>query len=348
MRVLLITPSFAPAIGGNARTASRWAAGLSARGVDVSMADMANDPGGRRLIATARAFAPDLLHAHHAWKAGRWLTAADPEGRRPWVVSFAGTDLLALEKGDGTSEQIRGVCRRAARFVVQGRDAQRRLTAAAPEWASRVVYVSKGVWLDDEAYPLRREAGVAEDEVLFLLPGGVRRVKGQLAIVRAFARLRQAVPEARARLVLAGPVIEADYAARVARAGEACGARRVEVPPAAMGGAYREADVVVNASEAEGFSNALLEAMAAGRAVLASRIGANVEAVEEGRTGLLFSGEEEFVARAAALARDPALRRRLGEAAARAIAARYDPAAEAAALAAVYAEALGEKKRAPA
>ena len=47
------------------------------------------------------------------------------------------------------------------------------------------------------------------------------------------------------------------------------------------------ADLYVHPSLEEGYSNALLEAMAAGKAVVATAVGGNVEAVSEGVTGLL-------------------------------------------------------------
>ena len=47
------------------------------------------------------------------------------------------------------------------------------------------------------------------------------------------------------------------------------------------------ADVYVHPSLQEGYSNALLEAMAAGKAVVATAVGGNVEAVSDGVTGLL-------------------------------------------------------------
>ncbi len=343
MKILIITPSFLPAISGNARTVARWASGLSARGEEVVVCDMSQDPSGEKLAAAFAEVAPDVIHAHHAWKGGRWLGYLSGAGAAPRVVSFAGTDLLALEGGGEAAASVGKIAQSAARIVAPGQDTLRRLQAALPALSGRMRLVPKGIWIDDEAYPLRAEMGYSGQEKLFLLTGGVRRVKNQLFAVRAWRRLLVEIPEA--RLVLAGPVIDPDYAALVEQEGEGLALRRIEVPPAAMGGAYREADVVLNVSESEGFSNALLEAMSAGRAVLASRIGANAEAVEEGKTGLLFApgDEKEFVAKGAALARDESLRARLGEAARTYVAGRYDAAAEIDALTAVYKEVMGHE-----
>jgi glycosyltransferase involved in cell wall biosynthesis len=46
-------------------------------------------------------------------------------------------------------------------------------------------------------------------------------------------------------------------------------------------------DIFVLPSLAEGISNTILEAMASGLPVIATRVGGNVELVEEGRTGFL-------------------------------------------------------------
>jgi glycosyltransferase involved in cell wall biosynthesis len=48
--------------------------------------------------------------------------------------------------------------------------------------------------------------------------------------------------------------------------------------------------------------------------VLASDIEGNRSLIEDGVTGLLFSGPEDFAEKAARLLSDPGLRRRLGEA----------------------------------
>lgn len=77
------------------------------------------------------------------------------------------------------------------------------------------------------------------------------------------------------------------------------------------------ADLAVLASHEEGFPNAVLEAMAARRAVIGTRAGGIPEAIEEGKTGLIVPPRDP-AALGAALARliaDATLRSKMGEAA---------------------------------
>src|SRR5947208_2452803 len=74
-------------------------------------------------------------------------------------------------------------------------------------------------------------------------------------------------------------------------------------------------DVAVLTSRAEGMSNAVLEYMAAGRAVVASAVGAMPELIEDGVHGLLVPPGDDAALAAALdrLLRDPALACRLGD-----------------------------------
>ncbi|MCR4337678.1 MAG: glycosyltransferase family 4 protein, partial [Candidatus Omnitrophica bacterium] len=75
-------------------------------------------------------------------------------------------------------------------------------------------------------------------------------------------------------------------------------------------------DLCVLPSLSEGMSNAILEYMRAGKAVVATRVGGNPELIEEGRTGLLVeAGSGEALANAInQLLADSDLRKRMGEA----------------------------------
>jgi glycosyltransferase involved in cell wall biosynthesis len=88
-------------------------------------------------------------------------------------------------------------------------------------------------------------------------------------------------------------------------------------------------DIFVLCSRSEGLPHALLEAMAAGRAVVATAVGGNVELVQDGDNGLLVPpGDPQALANALArLITDPDLAVRLGHAARRSVANRFDLAA---------------------
>ncbi len=77
---------------------------------------------------------------------------------------------------------------------------------------------------------------------------------------------------------------------------------------------YMAADLVVLSSKSEGLPNAMLEAHAAGRPVVATDVGGMREVVLDGESGLLVpSGDRPALARALArLADDRLLRERMG------------------------------------
>ncbi len=74
-------------------------------------------------------------------------------------------------------------------------------------------------------------------------------------------------------------------------------------------------DVFVISSQREGFSNALLEAMAMGLPVVASRVGGNVDAVQEGQSGFLFEigNDEELAMHLLKLINNPEQSKKMGE-----------------------------------
>lgn len=155
--------------------------------------------------------------------------------------------------------------------------------------------------------------------LLFL--GALVERKGLDVLLDALAR-----PALRAldwRLAIAGNGATAPWASRAAAGGIL---ERVDFlgwtdPATALAGA----DLLVLPSRAEGMPMAILEAMSAGRAVIATRVGEIAELVRDGETGLLVEpGDVASLAAAiAALVPDPDRRRSYGRAARRAHAAAY-------------------------
>jgi sugar transferase (PEP-CTERM/EpsH1 system associated) len=119
--------------------------------------------------------------------------------------------------------------------------------------------------------------------------GRLEAVKDQLTLVRAFIHLIETEPIARARLRLVligdGPLRkEAALLLHEAQAEDISWlpGERGDIPEI-----MRSMDLFVLPSLAEGISNTILEAMASGLPVVATRVGGNPELVEEGRTGRL-------------------------------------------------------------
>jgi glycosyltransferase involved in cell wall biosynthesis len=83
-------------------------------------------------------------------------------------------------------------------------------------------------------------------------------------------------------------------------------------------------DIYIQTSAWEGLSYGILEAMALGKAVVACDIPSNRAIVEHGVTGFLGVSADELCGFILLLARDPALRKKMGDAARKHIAQRHD------------------------
>lgn len=351
-RLLILTPTALPSVSGNAMTAERWRRSLVGMGLDVRVLATEGLPPEGLADEIAR-FKPDLLHVHNAYRAGGLLLRDALAGARrslPVVVSPSGTDMnIESAKGDG-EEIVRTVLGRADAIIVQSEEGRAKLAEITPRQMARISFVPKSfVWLGEETTDLRGDAG--PDPILFLMPAGIRPVKGNLECLIGFEHVYALRPQA--RIVFAGPPLDGAYTERFRLAVtrmKACAAWVPQIPPAAMKSAYGSADVVVNASLSEGLSNVLLEGKAAGKPLLASDIPGNRWPVlgdpGDEAMGLLFDPRDpgDFVRKALRLIDDAKLRQRLGGAGAAYASRMPGPCDEARALVGVYEAVMGRGK----
>lgn len=302
MRILILTPADLPAVGGNVTTVRRWKRHLERRGHVVRVMTSVSLPDLDR-------FRPGIIHCYHAYKSGRHLLPILDRLPAPLVVSLPGTDLNLDARRAERSSVIRRVLARAAAVIASNH-------AMAPEVAwrygvarSKIHFVPRGVDLSFRPWPLRRRLGIGGGEPIILFPAGIRHVKNQLFPIGPLSRLRRSF-----HLVYVGPVLEKSYANQLARRVERFPwiHRLDPVPLACMGGLYREADIVLNCSRSEGMPNNILEAMAAGRVVVASDIPGNRDLIADGADGFLYRGGETFARIVKRLLADAGLRKRIG------------------------------------
>jgi glycosyltransferase involved in cell wall biosynthesis len=151
----------------------------------------------------------------------------------------------------------------------------------------------------------------------------LRPEKGLRTLLDAFAAVRELVPGMKLAIVGSGPCLgDLQDRARVLDILPDC---IFEPATARVADWLHAMDVFVLPSLSEALSNSLMEAMACGCCVAASRVGGNPELVAHGETGMLF--EPRDVAGLARvlrlLVRDPALRGQLALNAARLIHSRF-------------------------
>ncbi len=294
---------------------------LEAGGVEVIQGDKR---GGfdraliRRLRAVVRARGIELVHTHNF--VPNYYAALAMLGLSCALVNTChnmGTRLA--------QRRLRWLFRlsllRTARIATVGEAARTHLVGAGLLPAARTVALDNGIPV--QRFARGEGARAAARELLGLaLDAPVLGCVGRLVALKNHALLLGLLPQLRARfaglqLVLIGDgPLRAELAQQVQTLGLGdCvhfAGDRSDV--ARLLCAF---DVFVQPSRTEGLSIALLEASAAGCAIVASRVGGNPEIVAEGERGRLFESEDAAGLQAvlAELLADAGQRRRLGDAA---------------------------------
>ena len=243
-------------------------------------------------IAAATARVPTVVHTVHGPYAGAapgWLPRAKRQARH------------ALE---------RTVARRFGHIVAVSDAIRAYIPATVGIGARRLTTIHNGIAGAGPA-PAPRDGR----ELTFVSVGRLDPVKNQVMMLRAFACVAQAHPQARLVLVGDGPE-RAPLQALAAALG--LGERvRFDGFRDDVAAVLAEADVFLLSSHYEGISIALLEAMRAGLPAVATQVGGVGETVVAGHTGVLVADDDTgaFAEAMLRLAGDAALRRRMGAAA---------------------------------
>lgn len=262
----------------------------------------------RRLIARERV---DILHPQSGHTIA--LAAMAAVGTRARVV-FARRTTFPLRRNAGT----RWKYARADRIISVSHAGVAALVGAGVD-AGRIEVIPSGIPLGCEARPASRETlegfGVPLGAPLVVMVGALTGVKDPLTYVRAVAVARRTVPGLRALLVGEGQlrgVVESEVRALgLADVFRLTGFREDHDSFIAAG------DVACLSSTVEGTPGVLLDALALGRAIAATRAGGVGEVVQDGVSGLL-TPVGDAGALGGSIARillDPALAARLSKAA---------------------------------
>lgn len=273
----------------------------------------------RGMAALLRARKIDIVHSY--------LPAANVLG--PLAAKLAGVPRVIVSKrslpdykqGHPVLSRLESAGNLCADIVMANSEAVKRETERTESFCrGKFAVVYNGVepapqWDSGAAAAFRKKEGLPPDATLAVCVSNFFAYKGHAELVRAAAIVKKDFPKL--LFLLAGR--DAGSMQSVKALAQELGAAenlrflgvRSDVPDF-----LRASDLFVHPSRQEGFSNSVLEAMAAGLPVLACAVGGNNEAVSGGVTGLLVP-KDDHEALAAALLRllkDPAGMKAMGEA----------------------------------
>jgi glycosyltransferase involved in cell wall biosynthesis len=232
-----------------------------------------------RALAEARRFHPDVVYAHFLFPAGAaGAFAARRVGAR-LVLTAHGRDVRNVGAIPGVAVATRAAVRRADAVIAVSDFLRRELEAKVPDAQGKVFVVDSGVDLERfrhrDPAPLRKALGWESPGTHYLCVGTLDERKNVVRLADAFAALEAGT------LVFAG-----DGPLRA----QLQGRERVRVVGRVkhdqVADLIAASDVVCQPSLIEPFGQAVLEALASERPVVATRIGGPAEVVTP-ETGVL-------------------------------------------------------------
>jgi glycosyltransferase involved in cell wall biosynthesis len=233
----------------------------------------------------AKRFRPDVVYGHFLTFAGPAAVRAGRAAGAPVVLTAHGTDVGNVERSRFAKALTRHATSRASRVIAVSDWLRMRLVAELPELAEKVDVIDCGV--DMNLFDARdgREARVRlgwdGEPPYYLFVGTLDERKHVLPLVHAFTR----IGEGSLAIVGAGPLRDELYD----RPGvKLCG----PVPHAQIAEWMSAADYVCQPTDGEAFGQAILEAMACERSVLATTRGGPPEFVPR-EAGVLVDPTEE-------------------------------------------------------
>jgi D-inositol-3-phosphate glycosyltransferase len=214
----------------------------------------------RATRAASRRFKPDVVYAHFLVPTGLIGAVA---GRAPLVVTAHGRDVRNIGAIPGIAAATSLVVRRASTVVCVSEYLRRELETKLPEARGKTEVVSSGVDLEQFAVEPSPDGPPR-----FLCVGALEERKNVVRLADAFAQLGEGT------LTFAG-----DGRLRARLEGRDAVRLLGRVPHVEVPGLLAEAHVLCQPSLIEPLGQALLEGMASGRSVVATRVGGPPEFV---------------------------------------------------------------------
>jgi len=324
VRICMYIPSFFPLVGGAERQAQSLSQALVRKGHQVfvltrrirgteSRSEVDGVPVFRVFARGPRLGFPcaslaflvgqrrryEIIHVHTLDSPAILACIAKRLLARPVVVKLRGADKTKRYTKTWAGRRIwRFLRRNVDCFVAVNQAIKNELISAGVD-RERIRLIPNGVDTtvfvpvnEEEKAALRGRLALPEEGIA-IFTGRLIQGKGLRVLLEAWAAVHPRLPGARLLLAGSGP-----ERARLEAVATSLGIRGTisflgECPHDRIREYLQASDVFVMPSRAEGISNAILEAMATGLAVAATRISGITDLIDEGKNGLLFDVDDK-------------------------------------------------------
>jgi glycosyltransferase involved in cell wall biosynthesis len=248
---------------------------------------------GRAIDADVARFEPDVVLSYWLYPDAFGAMCAARRHGIPLVAGARGSDIRVR---DAISRALtRRVVRAADRLLVVSEDLGRLAVSEYGADAARVTAIANGcdanVFHLGDRNAARAALGIAADASLIVYAGRLVAEKGLRELIAATRRIAAERPNVELALIGGGPL-----AAELAQTAAAAAPLRVHLPgaiaPDAVARWMTAGNLFALPSYSEGYPNVLVEALACGRPIVATRVGGIPEIVDDS-TGVLIEPRDD-------------------------------------------------------
>ena len=236
----------------------------------------------------------DILHCHGAYPPGYVGATFKNIFKTPLVIRPHGSDILpdeGIRKNARLDKRVKDALNAADAIIAQSRFLKREIEKAGV-LKGKISLIANGINISEfDKYKSSKGNGS-----YILAMGSLTKKKGFDILISAFDYLKQKLPKADLRLMIAGDGKELENYKKIINEkglnnsinllGNVTGKNKIML--------FKNCLFFVNSSRREPFANVNLEALAAGRPIIATRVGGNTEVVRNGYNGFLVPSEDPF------------------------------------------------------
>jgi glycosyltransferase involved in cell wall biosynthesis len=272
MKILLLTPKYFPNLCGNTITVDRIKKKLEKKGIEIEV--VIGKDVTKEIIRKVK---PTIVHAFHARKSNIEKIRLYLSKRSiPYVLTLTGTDVNYDIFDHKKKLIIKKVIENAAEVTAFQKEILQKIKKENISTKKQKVIPQGAPIFDKTNFKFRKNFKIKKTDYAILLVAGIRDIKDPFYAIEEVCSIAE--KNKNVKLIILGEILDKQYHKKLkkhCKENNCTFITQGRIPHNAMASAYKESDLVINTSDAESMSTALVEAQYFGKQILAADIPGN-------------------------------------------------------------------------